>query len=254
MDKLFFPWNVGDVLEIEKLGSWANDLSDNDPTINIPESVYITITKIGEPQYNYFRNYIPFAAKTYGKEYGFSYSVKNKYNLIKSNKMEQKQLKINVPEGYEIDKENSTFENIAFKPIKEVLIYEDVAIDLFYGVSGYYISTDGTIIRNDFTGTVSEPNNCVTERQAEKLLAINKLMNVAKYLNGDWKLDLSTSGKDKNKRYFIYSTLYNDGLDTHSEDDCCSKGHAYFKTEELAQKAIEILGEDVIKLALCVDY
>lgn len=37
--------------------------------------------------------------------------------------MEKKHLKIEIPEGYEIDKENSTFENIVFKPIKEVIRY-----------------------------------------------------------------------------------------------------------------------------------
>lgn len=36
--------------------------------------------------------------------------------------MEKKHLKIEIPEGYEIDKENSTFENIVFKPIKTTVI------------------------------------------------------------------------------------------------------------------------------------
>lgn len=35
--------------------------------------------------------------------------------------METKEIKIQVPEGCEIDKENSTFELIRFKPIKNLL-------------------------------------------------------------------------------------------------------------------------------------
>ena len=35
--------------------------------------------------------------------------------------MEEKKLKINIPEGYEIDKENSTFEEIIFKKIEDPL-------------------------------------------------------------------------------------------------------------------------------------
>ena len=35
--------------------------------------------------------------------------------------MEQKELKITVPEGYEVDTEQSTFECIVFKPIKKEL-------------------------------------------------------------------------------------------------------------------------------------
>lgn len=40
--------------------------------------------------------------------------------------METKELKIQVPKGYEIDKENSTFELIKFKPIKKYITYKDV--------------------------------------------------------------------------------------------------------------------------------
>ena len=34
--------------------------------------------------------------------------------------MDTKELKIQVPEGYEIDKESSTFECIKFKPKKDI--------------------------------------------------------------------------------------------------------------------------------------
>ena len=33
--------------------------------------------------------------------------------------MEEKKLKINIPEGYEIDKEKSTFEEIVFKKVED---------------------------------------------------------------------------------------------------------------------------------------
>lgn len=36
--------------------------------------------------------------------------------------METKEIKINIPKGYEIDKENSTFECIKFKPKKILVI------------------------------------------------------------------------------------------------------------------------------------
>ena len=35
--------------------------------------------------------------------------------------MEEKKLKINIPEGYEIDKEKSTFEEIVFKKVEDPL-------------------------------------------------------------------------------------------------------------------------------------
>ena len=45
--------------------------------------------------------------------------------------MEAKELKIQAPEGYEIDKENSTFECIKFKPIKKGITYKNVSNKLF---------------------------------------------------------------------------------------------------------------------------
>lgn len=40
--------------------------------------------------------------------------------------MKNKELKIQVPEGYEIDKENSTFENIVFKRKELPKSWEDL--------------------------------------------------------------------------------------------------------------------------------
>lgn len=53
--------------------------------------------------------------------------------------METKELKIQAPEGYEIDKENSTLECIKFKPIKKNITYKDICNTLFAknGVSLY---------------------------------------------------------------------------------------------------------------------
>ena len=45
--------------------------------------------------------------------------------------MEIKEVKIQVPEGYEIDKENSTFECIKFKLIKKDITYKGVCEKLF---------------------------------------------------------------------------------------------------------------------------
>lgn len=97
--------------------------------------------------------------------------------------METKELKIQAPEGYEIDKENSTFERIRFKPIKKDITYEDVCNNIFE--SGYYIGNRGeTIIINDFIDNArADKNNATTKKQLEKLLALNQLLNIAEYYN-----------------------------------------------------------------------
>ncbi len=60
--------------------------------------------------------------------------------------METKELKIQVPDGYEIDKENSTFECVKFKTIKKDITYDDICNNLFTEkLWCSYITTDGCI-------------------------------------------------------------------------------------------------------------
>lgn len=164
----------------------------------------------------------------------------------------ERELKIEIPEGYEIDKENSTFECIKFK--RKELTYDDIAKELFIHKDCFFIDTFGEVhyIANLEVG-YTQSNNCTSEKQAEKLLAINKLMNVAKYLNDGWKPDWSNNDE---KKYYItidnnfssnskimirYNYITNDSL-------------VYFKTEKLAREAVRILGEDTIRLVYLTDY
>lgn len=99
--------------------------------------------------------------------------------------METKEIKINIPKGYEIDKENSTFECIKFKPSKKHFTYKDICAKLFKeGSSGYYISSDGNIRITQAEAFITEPNNAPNRKQLERLLALNQLMNIAYYYNG----------------------------------------------------------------------
>ena len=103
-------------------------------------------------------------------------------NKPKINNMETKEIKINVPEGYEIDKENSTFECIKFKPIKKELTFEDMAEELFSDI-GFYIISNGGIIPFDKTVGKDDKNNATNKNQLERLLALNQLLNIAEYYN-----------------------------------------------------------------------
>lgn len=160
--------------------------------------------------------------------------------------MEEKELKIQIPEGYEIDKENSTFECIKFK--KKKLTYEDVSKILFDEKNIFYINSSGKaapyFCKRD---QCEDSSNYTSKEQAEKLLAINKLMNVAKYLNGDWTPNWNDNAQSK---YYFYLTnaIYISIVTS------MNLNTVYFKTRELAEKAIKILGEETIRLALSTDY
>lgn len=98
-----------------------------------------------------------------------------------------KELKIQVPEGYEIDEENSTFEYIKFKPIKKDITYEDVCNTIFVNNDTYFISNRGYIHKGlvpDWDDTILPDRHIATnEKQLERLLALNQLFNIAEYYN-----------------------------------------------------------------------
>lgn len=114
--------------------------------------------------------------------------------------METKELKVQAPEGYEIDKENSTFECIRFKLIKNITY--DVVCNNIFNIrnedTGYYIENTGDIRKaSGFSNEArKDKNNATNKEQLERLLALNQLLNIAKYYNKNTpKLDV---------RYRIY--------------------------------------------------
>src|SRR5574344_1687646 len=107
--------------------------------------------------------------------------------------METKEVKIQAPKGYEIDKENSTFECIKFKPIKRYITSEDVCNSILE--AGYYINSYGKIVgsityaANLRTGK----SNATNTKQLERILALNQLLNIAEYYNTLHALNISNN-------------------------------------------------------------
>lgn len=97
--------------------------------------------------------------------------------------MKTKELKIQIPEGYEIDKENSTFECIKFKSIKKNITYGDICEYLFKDKDSFYITNSGGV--NNYLSVCSamDKNNATNRKQLERVLALNQLLNIAEYYN-----------------------------------------------------------------------
>lgn len=112
--------------------------------------------------------------------------------------MEMKEVKIQVPEGYEIDKEKSTFELIRFKSIKKFITYKDVCSKIFEDGSGYYITGSGDVYPSNIAQCEGDKNNATTKKQLERLLALNQLLNIAEYYNRLCTIN-----------FFVYTIMYN---------------------------------------------
>ena len=162
--------------------------------------------------------------------------------------MKTQELKIEAPEGYEVDWENSSNNIIKFKPIKKKITYQDVKEKLFSDKE-HYVEYAGTINSSKNTRYYGENIIIATSKQQlEQLLALNKLINVAKYLNGDWKPDFKD---DIQQKYYISFDSDTKQLNIWFKQ-YMNDGSVYFKSEELTRQAIEILGKEEIKKALGV--
>lgn len=126
---------------------------------------------------------------------------------IKDNK-----LTINIPEGMKIDVENCDLEAGVIKFKKKELTYKDIQDSV-----GKYPT---------FT--------FVTPRNRLKINAIDMLMNIAKYYNGDWKPDWNDIKEDKYHILCRGNNYYDIGCNANVRNNVI-----YFKNEEDAKTVID---------------
>lgn len=130
-----------------------------------------------------------------------------------NNNMEIKnnQLTIDIPEGMEIDLENSNLAKGIVKFKKKYITYGDILQECPTNFSGLRVR-----------------NHCI-----DKILAISKLMNIAKYYNEDWEPNWNNQDEYK---YFIICNRGTYKVD-HGWTSICS--NIYFKNKKDAQAVID---------------
>lgn len=133
------------------------------------------------------------------------------------------------------------------KTQKKTITYDDILKELFLdkiaswvGRTKIYTATIGVVNYND-------QNNCTTEAQAKRMIAFNKLMNIAKYLNGDWKprFDRDDAKWNINKEGDTYIEMHTRTL---------NKSGVYFKSQELTKEAIRLMGEESLNDLFSTDW
>jgi hypothetical protein len=143
--------------------------------------------------------------------------------------METKELRIQVPEGYEIDKEKSTFEKIVFKRIERELPkrWEDLM-----GVSGCYVDSNSKV--EVFKGCFAKEetkNVFPTRAEAEACLALAQLCQLRDRYNDGWKPDWEDS--------YVKYILYYWGDDITKTHCTNARTLLSFKTQKLRDEFLE---------------
>lgn len=141
-----------------------------------------------------------------------------------------KTLKINVPEGYEIDKEQSTFEKIVFKEIKKEL---PESWDELGEIEGYYVNDFSKISAFFQTHTKNgiNRNTFATEEQAEASIALAQLSQLREVYRQGWTPDWN----DTNPKYVI--EFNKNGI--HKNIWYSLNNFLSFQSKEIAEKFLE---------------
>lgn len=127
------------------------------------------------------------------------------------------------------------------------ITYDDICKKLFLHKRTYWVFDKK--IENNVSGyiTYNDLSNCTSAAQAKRLAAFNKLQNIAKYLNKEWKPDFSICDKKwgiiKDGESFTpkYIRMVNDA-------------NIYFRNEDLANEAIRIMGKESLNDLFSTDW
>lgn len=129
----------------------------------------------------------------------------------------------------------------------EPITYDDICKELFLKKTAYWAANKdiNSCVTNEYI--YNDIDNCTSIAQAKRLVAFNKLQNIAKYLNKGWKPDFC----DHEKKWCIakdgesFSTRYNQAINDAS---------VYFKSEDLTKEAIRLMGEESLNDLFSTDW
>lgn len=130
-------------------------------------------------------------------------------------KIKDNKLIINITDGMEIDLQNSNFDTGVIKFKNKEMTYEEIKASLRLNENLICISVD--------------------DNNSAKLCAIDRLICIAKFYNGDWKPDWSNI--DEHKFHILYDNR--DGIYTTDYNTTYSANMVYFKHREDAQAVID---------------
>lgn len=127
------------------------------------------------------------------------------------------------------------------------ITYDDICKDLFLEKKTYWLGSKRTNCFYPDVVNFNDINNSTSEAQVKRLAAFNKLQNIAKYLNGDWKPDFDGHQENWNicKEGDDYLALWT-GTTEHPS--------VYFKSEEAVCEAIRLMGKDSLNDLFSTDW
>lgn len=128
----------------------------------------------------------------------------------------------------------------------EPITYDDICKKLFFNKTAYWVrgkNIEEGVIRESY----NDIDNCTSVAQVKRVVAFNKLQNIAKYLNKGWKPNFCIGDKKwgiiKEGEGFSpkYIRMINDA-------------NIYFRDKDLANEAIRLMGEESLNDLFSTDW
>lgn len=128
------------------------------------------------------------------------------------------------------------------------ITYDDILKGFYLDKTSYW-ACDEDDIKEGKQGLANYKDsvNCTTPSQVKRCIAFNKLQNIAKYLNKGWKpkFDYDNENWAIVKDGESFTSRYN----RYTND-----GNVYFKSKELTNEAIRLMGEDSLNDLFSTDW
>lgn len=150
--------------------------------------------------------------------------------------------KLMVHKKIEGDTETPNYDNEG-NPIT----YDDILKELYLDKIAYLVDSSNISYTTTGEDNYRDIDNCASRAQAKRIVAFNKLQNIAKYLNKGWNPDFPGSNNYTICKNYAggYSLLGNRK---------CQAGAIYFRTKDLANEAIRLMGEESLNDLFSTDW
>ena len=129
----------------------------------------------------------------------------------------------------------------------EPITYDEVLKELYYKKIVYWVNNTRISYAITKENDYNDINNCASEAQCKRMVAFNKLQNIAKYLNKGWKPDF----RSPERKW----SIVNDG---ESYSSVCvmtiNNANVYFKSKDLALEAIRLMGDESLNDLFKTDW
>ena len=128
----------------------------------------------------------------------------------------------------------------------EPITYDDICKKLFFNKTAYWVrgkNIEEGVIRESY----NDRDNCTSMAQVKRVVAFNKLQNIAKYLNKGWKPDFCNLEKK-------WAILNVEKVFSPKYIMMTNDANVYFKSKDLANEAIRLMGEDSLNDLFSTDW